>query len=205
MRVAPVGVEGGEGRDMVWRRNYSRDEVRELLTAIERQAIDAARLAERAQRDMGDDRFASFLDFRKKVEEVRALFVLTEERLKGVDDSKLSDLQAEFERMDLLLMGMMAKATRSYFASMRDDQVLPIGARELFEPELRVIEQTRERLGRPQYEGRVPPSVLEDLTATSEMIRKTINRAPSLPDFSDSPSAPRPVKRLRTLGRPIRN
>jgi len=190
---------------MVWRRSYSRDEVRELLSAIERQATEAARLAERAQRDIGDDRFASFLDFRKKVEEIRALFALTEERLKGVDDTKLSDLRGEFERMDLLLMGMMAKATRSYFASMRDDQVLPIGARELFEPELRVIEQTRERLCRPQYQGRVPPSVLEDLAATSEMIRRTIVRAPSLPDFSDSPSPPKPVKRLRTLGRPIRN
>ncbi len=190
---------------MVWRRSYSRDEVRELLSAIERQAIEAAKLAERAQRDMGDDRFAPFLDFRKKVEEVRALLALTEERLKGVEDAKLSDLRGEFERMDLLLMGMLAKATRSYFASMRDDQVLPIGARELFEPELRVIEQTRERLGRPQYEGRVPVSLLEDLMITGEIIRKTISRAPSLPDFSDSPSPSRPVKRLRTLGRPIRN
>jgi hypothetical protein len=190
---------------MVWGRSYSREEVRELLLAIERQAIDAARLAEKAQRDIGDDRFASFLDFRKKVEEIRALFALTEDRLQGLDDGKLSDLRNEFERMDLLLMGMLAKATRSYFATMRDDQVLPIGARELFEPELKVIEQTRQRLSHPRYEGRVSPDVMEDLEATAVMIRKTITRAPSLPDFSDSPSAPRAVKRLRTLGRPIRN
>lgn len=190
---------------MVWRRSYSREEVRELLSAIERQATDAVRLAERAQRDINDDRFASFLDFRKKVEEVRALIALTEERLKGADDTKLNDLRTEFERMDLLLTGMLAKATRSYFESMRQDQVLPIGARELFEPELRVIDQTRARLSRPQYEGRVPPSVLEDLTATTDLIRRTITRAPSLPDFSDAPSPPKPVKRLRTLGRPIRS
>lgn len=190
---------------MVWGKGYSREEVRELLTAIERQAIDAARLAERAQRDIGDDRFASFLDFRRKVEEIRALFALTEERLQGVDDGKLSDLRTEFDRMDMLLTGMLARVTRSYFATMRDDQVLPIGARELFEPELRAIEQTRQRLSHPRYEGRIAPEVLEDLTVTADLIRKTIVRAPSLPDFSDSPSAPRPVKRLRTLGRPIRN
>ncbi|SMH59314.1 hypothetical protein [Azospirillum agricola] len=189
---------------MVWRRGYSRSEIQELLSAIERQAAEAVRLADRAQRDIGHDRFSSFLDFRRKVEEVRALLTLTEERLGGINGARLSDLRSEFERMDLLLMGMMARATRGYFASMREDQVLPIGARELFEPELRVIDQTRERLGRPQYEGRVLPMVLEDLEATSEMIRKTINRAPALPDFSDSPSPPRPVKRLRTLGRPIR-
>lgn len=190
---------------MVWRRSYSRGEFRELLSAVERQAAEAMGLADRAQRDIGKDCFASFLDFRKKIEEIRALLTLTEERLKGADDPRLSDLRGEFERMDLVLMGMMARTTRGYFGSMRDDQALPIGARELFEPELRVIEQTRERLCRPHYEGRVSASVLEDLTATAEMIRRTIARAPSLPDFSDSPSPAKPVKRLRTLGRPIRN
>jgi len=189
---------------MVWRRDYGREEVEGLLSAIERQATDAVALAERAQRDMDDDRFASFLDFRRKVEEVRALVALTEERLKGVGDSKMTDLRSEFERMDLLLIGLLAKATRSYFASMRDDQVLPIGARELFEPELKIIDEMRAKLDRPQYAGKVPATVVEDLESTSAMIRKVIGRVPSLPDFSDAPSLPKPVKRLRNLGRPIR-
>ncbi|MGF7177128.1 hypothetical protein [Azospirillum doebereinerae] len=190
---------------MVWRRTHSREGIRDLLSAVEQQAAKALRLAERAQRDIGRGRFASFLDFRKQVEEVRALLTLTEGRVKDVEDSKQSDLRAEFERMDLFLMGVMAKTTRRCFAVLRDDQALPIGARELFEPELRVIEQTRDRLNRPHYEGRVPPEVLEDLAATAELIRRIIARAPSLPDFSDSPSAPKPVKRLRTLSRAIRN
>ncbi|MFX9788030.1 hypothetical protein ABTP22_19410, partial [Acinetobacter baumannii] len=83
------------------------EEVKRLLAALERQATEASQLADRAQRDMGDDRFASFLDFRRKVEEIRALFALTEERLQGVDESRLSDLRAEFERMDLLLTRML--------------------------------------------------------------------------------------------------
>ncbi|PWC34343.1 hypothetical protein [Azospirillum sp. TSO35-2] len=190
---------------MAWGRDYSRDEVKGLLAAIERQATEAAGLADRAQRDMGDDRFSSFLDFRRKIEEIRALFALTEERLHGVDESRLSDLRAEFERMDLLLTTMLARAMRNYFSSMRQDQALPIGARELFEPELRTIEQTRDRLLGPRYADRVAPEVMEDLDATADLIRKTIDRAPSLPDFSESPSPPKPTRRLRTLGRPIRN
>lgn len=190
---------------MAWGRDNGREEVKRLLAALERQATEASRLADRAQRDMGDDRFASFLDFRRKVEEIRALFALTEERLQGVDESRLSDLRAEFERMDLLLTRMLVRAMRNYFSGMRQDQVLPIGARELFEPELRSIDQTRTRLLSPRYADRVAPEVLDDLDATAELIRKTIARAPSLPDFSDSPSPPKPTRRLRTLGRPIRN
>ncbi|WP_042444170.1 hypothetical protein [Azospirillum sp. B510] len=190
---------------MAWGRQNSRDEVKGLLAALERQATEASRLADRAQRDMDNDRFASFLDFRRKVEEIRALFALTEERLQGVDEARLSDLRAEFERMDLLLTRMMVRAMRNYFSGMRDDQVLPMGARELFEPELRSIDQTRARLLRSRYADRVSPEVLEDLDATADLIRKIIARAPSLPDFSDSPDLPKPKRRLRTLGRPIRN
>ena len=195
-----VGAKGG----MAWGRDKGREEVKGLLAALERQATEASQLAERAQRDRGDDRFASFLDFRRKVEEIRALFALTEERLQGVDESRLTDLRAEFERMDLLLTRMLVGAMRNYFSGMRQDQVLPIGARELFEPELRSIDQTRTRLLSPRYADRVP-EILDDLDATADLIRKTIARAPSLPDFSDSPSPPKPTRRLRTLGRPIRN
>lgn len=200
-RAVIVGAKVG----MAWGRDKGREEVKGLLAALERQATEASQLAERAQRDMGDDRFASFLDFRRKVEEIRALFALTEERLQGVDESRLTDLRAEFERMDLLLTRMLVRAMRNYFSGMRQDQVLPIGARELFEPELRSIDQTRARLLSPRYTDRVPPEVLDDLDATADLIRKTIARAPSLPDFSDSPSPPKPTRRLRTLGRPIRN
>lgn len=189
---------------MVWRRDYSRKEVEELLAALERQARDAMALAERATRDMGDDRFASFLDFRKKVEEVRALVALTEERLSTLTDRKLDDLRAEFERMDVLLSTLLIKATRNYFLNMRDDQVLPIGARELFEPELRIIAEMRSKLTRPQFADRVAQSTIDELDETADLVRKVMARAPSLPDFSDAPSPPKRVKRLASLGRPIR-
>lgn len=189
---------------MVWRGKNVRQEVEGLLLALERMAREAVGLAERAQRDMDDDRFASYGDFRGKVEEVRALVALTEERLGGYVGEKLDDLRTEFERLDLLLTIMLVKATRNYFGTMRDDQVLPIGARELFEPELRQIEETRAKLGQPRFQGQVPESVLTDLEETAGMIRKIVTRAPSLPDFSNSPAAPKPMRRLRTLGRPIR-
>lgn len=189
---------------MVWRRNNIRQEVEGLLIALERQTREAVGLADQAQRDMDDDRFATFLDFRRKVEEVRALVALTEERLRDFAGEKLDDLRTQFEQLDLLLTTMLVKATHNYFVSMRDDQVLPMGAREMFGPELRNVEDTRAKLAQPRFAGKVPDSVLAELDETTGMIRKIILRAPILPDFSDSPAAPKPVRRLRTLGRPIR-
>lgn len=190
---------------MSWGRDDGRKEIERLLAAIERQASDAVMLADRAQRDIADNRFSSFVDFNRKVEEVRALVTLTEDRLSSLRSEKLPILRAEFERIDLLLTGLLARATRSYFESMPDNQALPLGARELFAPELRNIGEMRAKLTRSQFEGKVPASVIEDLEVSDTLIRKTMARAPSLPDFSDAPSAPKPRKRLTNLGRPIRN
>lgn len=190
---------------MAWKQDSAgREEIRGLIDAIERQAREAVSLGERAQRDMGGDRFASYLDFRKKVEEARALATLTEDRLRSLSETRIDDLRTQFEKMDLFLIRLLSNATRRYFASMRDDQILPIGARELFEPELRIIEEMRLKLSRPQYAEKVAPAVLEDLDATAAIIQRICARAPALPDFSDAPSPPKPVRRLRNLGRPVR-
>lgn len=189
---------------MVWRRTYSRDEVKELLASIEELARKAVEAGERAQREMNIDRFSTYIDFRKKVEELRAVTTLTEDRLSGLDDAVVRDLKAEFERMDLVMSGLVVRTMKNYFASIRDDQVLPLGAREMFEPDLGVLEEMRAKLTRPQYDGRVPSAVLDDVDQTIASVRKLTARAPSLPDFSDSPSPARPTKRLSQLGRATR-
>lgn len=187
------------------KRGYGREDAKALLSAIERQAREAMQLAGRAHRDMTDNRFASFLDFRKKVEEVRALVALTEERLNTMADARTADLRLEFERMDILLTTLLVKAMHNYFNTMRDDQVLPIGARELFEPELRNIDEVRAKLARPQFAEKIAAEVRDQLEETAARIRKICVRAPALPDFSDTPSPPKPLKRLRDLARNVRN
>lgn len=189
---------------MVWRRTYSRDEVKELLASIDELARQAIESGERAQREMSADRFSTYLDFRRKVEELRAVTALTEERLSGLDDAMVRDLKVEFERLDLVMSGLVVRTMKNYFGAIREDQVLPIGARELFEPELGVLEEMRAKLTRPQYESQLPANAISDIDDAMALVRKLTARAPSLPDFSDAPSPSRPVKRLAQLGRPIR-
>lgn len=189
---------------MVWRRTYTRDEVKELLASVEQLAREAVQHGERAQQEMSTDRFATYLDFRRKVEELRAVTALTEERLSSFDEGTMNELKTEFERMDLVLSGMVIRTMRNYFSSIRDDQVLPLGASDLFAPEIGVLDELRSKLTRPQFAGKVPVTVIEDIDAAHGLIRKVIARSPSLPDFTDGPSPSRPVKRLAQLGRPIR-
>lgn len=189
---------------MVWRRSYSRDEVKELLASIEQQARKAIEAGERALREMSLDRFSTYLDFRRKVEELRAVTALTEERLSGLDEATVRDLKVEFERLDLVMSSLVIRTMKNYFASIRDDQVLPIGARELFEPELGVLEEMRAKLTRPQFDGQRPENALDDIDAAVALVKKLTARASSLPDFSDSPTPSRPNKRLAQLGRPLR-
>jgi hypothetical protein len=189
---------------MVWRRSYSREEVKELLASIDLRAREAVAAGERAQREMAVDRFSTYLDFRRKVEELRAVTALTEERLSGLEDAALRDLKMEFELLDVVMSGMIVRTMKNYFGSIREDQVLPLGARELFEPELGVLEELRAKLTRPQYEGQTSGTSVSDIEDTITVLKKLIARAPSLPDFSDAPSPSRPVKRLSQLTRPIR-
>lgn len=189
---------------MVWRRKYSRDELKELLASIEQLARKAVQSGERAQKEMSADRFSTYLDFRKNIEELRAMTALTEERLSGLDDAAIRDLKMEFERLDVLMSGLVARTMKNYFASIREDQVLPLGARELFEPDLGVLEEIRAKLTRPQYESQVSPNAVADIDEAMVLLRKLAARAPSLPDFSDSPSPSRPNKRLSQLARPLR-
>lgn len=189
---------------MVWRRTYSREEIKELLASVEELARDAVSRGEQALREMSSDRFSTYLDFRRKVEELRAVTALTEERLSGLEEETMNELKAEFERMDIVLSSLVIKTMRNYFGSIRDDQVLPLGAADLFTPELGVLEELRTRLTRPNFAHRVPGRVILDIDQTAALVRKITARAPSLPDFSDAPSPTRPVKRLAQLGRPLR-
>lgn len=184
---------------------YRREDAKALLNAIERQAREAMQLSARAQRDMKDNRFASFLDFRKKVEEVRALVALTEERFNSMSAVRIDDLRVEFERMDILLTRVLIQSMHTYFLSMPEGQLLPIGARELFEPELRNIDEVREKLSRPSFAEKVEPELLVQLDETAVRIRKVCQRAPALPDFSDSPTPPKPMRRLRNMTTTVRS
>lgn len=176
----------------------SRSHVRELFAALERGARQAVALGEAARLDVGENRFSSYLQFRRQFEEAWALAALTEKKLATSDDPRLPELRSELDRLDMVLSVEMVRVTHDYFLRIGSLEALPLGAHDLFEPELRVMEELRARL---TASGRgVPAELLGELEAALGLIRSLLDRTPALADFTDSPSLPRPLRPLRILG-----
>jgi hypothetical protein len=164
-------------------RTYTRKEVEDLLKALERQAREAAGLAGQVQQEAARQSFASYRVFRDKVGEFKALCILIETRLRNVSDGRSDDLRREFERLDVLMLALLVKASMRFFFVLSANTVLPMGAREIFVSELRSLYEAHEKLRRPEYEGKLGNSILSDLETAEAILEEIIHKAPGLLQF----------------------
>lgn len=162
------------------RRTYTRAEVQTLLAALERQAREAAVLAEVAQRDASKHSFAAYREFRNKVGEFQALVILIEGRLRNLVDHRGDDLRSDFERLDTVMLGLLVRASLSFFFVLSANPILPLGAREIFISELRSLHDAHEKLRRPDFAGRLGQDLERDLETASMILEEIIDKAPSL-------------------------
>ena len=64
-------------------------------------------LAVDAQNEAANNSFVAYRHFREKVGEFKALCILIEGRLKHIADGRADDLRSDFERMDILMLGLL--------------------------------------------------------------------------------------------------
>jgi hypothetical protein len=167
----------------VVQRTYKRSEVEGLLHALERQAREAAKLAVDAQKEAANNSFIAYRHFRDKVGEFKALCILIEGRLKHITDGKVDDLKSEFERMDILMLGLLIKASMRFFFVLSANTILPLGAREIFIAELHSLYEAREKLRRPDYVSRLSTGLANDLDTAEAILEEIIDKAPGLLKF----------------------
>lgn len=165
------------------KRSYTRQEVKELLAALERQVREAAKLAAEAEHEASKHSFAAYRAFREKVGEFQALVILIEGRLRNMVDSRSEDLKVEFERLDALMLHLLIKASMRFFFVLSANPILPLGAREIFMSELRSLHEAREKLRRPSFEGKHTVDLERDLETAELILEEIIDKAPSLLQF----------------------
>ena len=163
-----------------------RREVERLIAALEGQLLRAEILASSVESSLKAETFAAYRTFRIKVDELRCLSVLIEERFGYLFDEDVDFLRQQFELLDVLLLTMIIRCYRQFFAILAECRVLPLGAHEIFSPELNILEDTRERLTRPIYASQIADSLMADLEHAAEAIQAVIDRAAPLADFSDT-------------------
>jgi hypothetical protein len=174
---------------MDWRKKdtgVGRREITTMLAALEKQAREAFYLAEKAHAHASRDSYASYFEFRAKVDEFQALIALVEERLTRMEDEHTRELSAQFRQLDTVMLVMLVRTSTRFYGMLKDNSTLPLGARELFLPEMRTLTDIRDRLMEdPEQAERMLPGVALALETALATIQALIERAPSLPDFSD--------------------
>lgn len=165
------------------KRQYTRGEVKELLGALERQCREAAKLAKQAEHEASKHSFATYREFRDKVGEFQALVILIEQRLRNLVDSRSDDLREQFERLDMVMLALLVRASMRFFFVLSANPILPMGAREIFVAELRSLHDAHEKLRRPTYAGKLGTDLERDLETASLILEEIIDKAPSLLSF----------------------
>jgi len=173
---------------MVWRKKdmtAGRREIATMLVVLEKQAREAAHLAEKAHSHASRDSYAGYFQFRAKVEEFQALIALIEERLTRMEDMHMAELNARFRQLDTAMLIMLVRTSTRFYDMLKESTALPLGARELFLPELRTLTDIRDRLmEEPEHAEQMIPGVAQALEDALATVAELIERAPSLPDFS---------------------
>ena len=180
---------------MSWRKKdtgLSRREIATMLVALEKQAREAAHLAEKAHRYASRDSYAGYFQFRAKVDEFQALIALIEERLTRLEDEHTVELTARFRQLDTVMLVMLVRTSTRFYGMLKENVALPLGARELFLPELRTLSDMRDRLmEEPEHAEKMIPGVTIALENALVTVQALLERAPSLPDFGNQPDQPR--------------
>ena len=176
---------------MSWRKKdtgLSRREIATMLVALEKQAREAAHLAEKAHRYASRDSYAGYFQFRAKVDEFQALIALIEERLTRLEDEHTVELTARFRQLDTVMLVMLVRTSTRFYGMLKENVALPLGARELFLPELRTLSDMRDRLmEEPEHAEKMIPGVAIALENALVTVQALLERAPSLPDFRNQP------------------
>ena len=160
-------------------------ELERMLSALEGQLLGAEIFASSVESSLKAETFSAYQSFRTKVDELRCLSVVIEDRFTYLFDEDVGFMRQQFELLDVLLLTMIIRCYRQFFIILSNSQVLPLGAREIFAPELNVLDATRERLTRPIYADQIAEGLMVELELAAEAIRVVVERAEPLPDFSD--------------------
>ena len=97
------------------------------------------------------------------------------------------------------MLVMLVRTSTRFYGMLKDNTVLPLGARELFLPELRTLTDIRDRLMEdPEHAERMLPGVAPALEAALATVEALIERILlSLPDSATR----RPIKPFRNSSR----
>jgi len=146
-------------------------------------------MADDALKGVRRQTFANYLEFRRQLEETRALSFLLEADIDEMKDEVASSIHAEFIRLDLSMILLSARTLKEIFEELARSQIMPLSAREMFAPDVSGLRAAQDKLQRPEYKAKRPEDLerlVNDALALAEpLMAETV----ALPEF-DQPKPP---------------
>lgn len=157
----------------------------EMIGRLGSQAQDILRFALKVESDNNFQNFQDYLAFREKISEFEAFCNVIESHLKEVVSDRKQELEDRFYSLWSMIFGPTVRALVRFFDQIHEEQVLPLGGKDMIDGELRALEAMRDVLGAPRFAKMADKEMLAQITKLEGTLSKLADRATSLPDFSN--------------------
>jgi len=152
----------------------------EMLGRLGTQAQGILRFALTVEGDEDLRKFSDYLAFRGKISEFEAFCSVIESHLKDVVTDRRQELEDRFYSLWSMIFRPTLRALTRFFDRLIEEQVLPLGGRDLLEAELRQLQGMRSILTAPRFTGVADQAVLDELKKLEATISKLAEHATSL-------------------------
>jgi len=156
----------------------------EMLSRLGSQAQGILRLALSVEGDENLRKFSDYLAFRGKISEFESFCNVIESHLKDVVTDRREELENRFYSLWAMIFRPSLRALTRFFDRLVQEDVLPLGGKDLLLTELRSLEGMRSILAAPRFAAVADTAMLLELKRLEAVIGQLAERATSLPDFS---------------------
>lgn len=160
----------------------------EMIGQLGIQAQEILHFALRVEGGNTFQNFQDYLAFRDKISEFEAFCNVIEGHLKDMVVERRQELEDRFYSLWSMIFRPSLHALMKFFDRIAEEQVLPLGGRDLLESELRALRSMRQVLAAPRFAAMADKQMMVDLNWLEGVVNKLAERATSLPDFSKRPT-----------------
>lgn len=161
-----------------------RSEVESFLSQLELRSRKLVALAGDLEKLADNSDVSGYRPFREEVDNFKALSLVITERLKRLEKHpKKDELETQFHKLQVVMLRIVIRTSLKFFFAMSAKSNLPLGAREMFQSELRTLYEAERMISDPSYISELDESAREDLERAKSILKDIIEKAPALLNF----------------------
>ncbi|MSP87359.1 MAG: hypothetical protein EXQ92_00895 [Alphaproteobacteria bacterium] len=164
-------------------RRTGKADINQLVSALERQATEILSFVGRTEDGNPGTLYRTKEQFRERVSVFESLLLTAEAKLDDIGRDKRDRLRRQIDELALFVLSKSVHSNIEYCRFVQSDEVMPLWARDMFQRDVGVLEDARERLTQPKYADRVRREDLDNIETMIRILKDLIAKAPTMPEF----------------------